>query len=171
MLDHRPIRARRPTLWSRFAMWCQHLERIREAGAFLFFLGVVFLVWCVLGLVVVALGIQNPGRPGQFIWHVLRCMGFYALMVWVGRNAMRRKLAALWAGAVLAVIAQGVLFAFQLFPDAFDTGGIYSGADPVLMLFFHLLFQMLAAVWLVAFVVALRAYYANASLFRRSDRD
>ena len=83
-LERKTIRAKRPTILFRAWLWCQRLDRIAEAGALMFFLGLGMFAWCSMGLVGLAVGFVEVERPVQFIWYVARFMAFYYLMVWLG---------------------------------------------------------------------------------------
>ena len=91
-------------------------------------------------------------------------------MVWLGLKTAHRKRWALWAGTGYSLFILLVVLGFLFLPIQYDAGGLYSKSDPQLRLVVHMLFLTLATIQLLAFVVALIAYYANLSAYQESLR-
>src|SRR5262249_6219249 len=61
------ILARPPSWWARFRLWCRRPERIRDAGAFMVFLGVACTLWSLFGILLLAVGGLRPQNPGTMM--------------------------------------------------------------------------------------------------------
>ncbi len=152
-----------------FRLWSRRPERIRDAGAFMVFLGVVCILWCLTGLVFLAAGLLRPPRLDRALAQMAAFIFvFYLPLVFIGLGTMARRRLWLWAGAMVAALE----FLMSLFclvgsnavSALADLGGLYS--DPHLRYAVFSLLGILMGVQLFGYCVALRAYYANRDAVR-----
>jgi hypothetical protein len=150
-------------------LWCRRPERIRDAGAYMAFLGIVGIVWEVFGLVGLAAGaVQTERREETAAWFVGLMVAFLPL-VWIGWATVARRLLAIWIGC-------GVSLAFVCFAVAIDQqeafgveltmGGLFSSPhvrSPIISILY-----IFSGLQFLAYLVALVAYYSNWNLMHWS---
>jgi hypothetical protein len=165
-LASEPIRARPPNFVSRTWLWCHRTERVRDAGAFMVFFGVVATIWCLSGVAFIASGLIHPLRPAsgivQLVVFIFAC---YLPLIWIGLGTMAKRRPWLWAGAVVAavdlVLSILCMVGSNPFSDLCDVGGLHS--DPNIRYPVFSLLGTLTMVQLVGYGIALLAYYSNRS--------
>jgi hypothetical protein len=168
-LDDEPILARPPGLATHFRLWSRRAERIRDAGAFMVFLGVVATLWCITGILLLAVGAMRPSDPATTMAALAAFIFVYYLpMIGIGLGTMARRRLWLWGGAVVSAVdvvcGMAVLIGSNPLSDQIrmeDLLGHPHARYPV----FSLL-TILLAVQLFGYCVALRAYYANRDAVR-----
>jgi eukaryotic-like serine/threonine-protein kinase len=175
LLDHAPIRAQRPMLRARFGLWCRQIERIRDAGSFMFFLSLVLFAWCAVCIVVLATGVLQTPDPRGLIIHCVRCGVYYIVMMWLARNALRRKAWALWTGAVLTLPAVAICIWAAVTPDwpeQLGLGDVYpnDATSRFVMAEFNALMALLFGWQLAIIIIGLVAYYANWERYREAKK-
>jgi tRNA A-37 threonylcarbamoyl transferase component Bud32 len=168
-LAEEPILARPPDLAARFALWCRRPERIRDAGAFMVFLGVVGIIWCFSGLAFVAGGPLRPQVVGDAVLQLIAFIFiFFMPLIWIGLGTMARRRLWLWVGAVVAAADLAVTVAAAVgsnpIADRMDVGGVYANPNARYAVFS--LLGILAALQVFGYCVALVAYYSNRNRFR-----
>jgi hypothetical protein len=168
-LADEPILARPPGWLARFRLWSRRPERIRDAGAFMVFLGVVFSLWCLGGIGSIAAGLVRPPRVGSAQGQLAAFIVlYYAPLVFIGRGTMARRRLWLWVGAVVAaldfLISLVCVVGSNAISDLHDVGGL--NADPHLRYPLFSLLGILMGVQLFGYCVAIRAYYANRDAVR-----
>jgi serine/threonine-protein kinase len=168
-LANEPILARPPGWLARFLLWSRRPERIRDAGAFTVFLGVVFILWSLAGLATVGGGALLPPDGGQQA--MFQMAMFVALccvpLVIVGLGTMARRRFWLWAGVVLAAFFLAICMICLVSNSPIeitDMGGLYR--DPYARIPMFQLLAVLAAVQCFGYCVAIRAYHANRDAVR-----
>ncbi|HEY7425973.1 MAG TPA: serine/threonine-protein kinase [Gemmataceae bacterium] len=132
-LSGEAVEARPAGPLARARRWCVRPERVRAAGMFLFSFGLVFFLWCVGGLVSLALGLLNPPRPAAVVRYALFHIGlFYGPMMGTGWKVLGHNRLALWMGTLVAfafflrIFVFGVIWGDWLgHPQPIDTGGIF----------------------------------------------
>ncbi len=143
-------------------------------GTFMFFVSLVFFAWCVLSIICVVTGAYQPGDPGQLLTHCLRCLVYYTLLMWMGRSAIRRKVWALWGGALLSLAGLAIAFYCAImpdWPDQFGLRNVYpSDTNWLIMAEVNALFALLAAAQLGIVIIGLVAYYANLGRYWAATR-
>jgi hypothetical protein len=157
-LSGEPIRARPLGPVDRAWRWCRRPERIRDAGAFSLAVALLFGLWATVGLLTILTGLVPSERPlGSLLLVGLDGLAFVTFTV-VGRGALAKRLAALWAGLVAGLLNLALVVAL-LFGAPFDGGGWLK--DPVLRTGLLSLFALLATMIVAFYVMALAAYNAN----------
>ena len=92
--------------------------------------------------------------------------GFYLPLAWAGFGILARKLWALWVGAGVMLLELSCTLAWFFHYEAFDFGGIYPDpAGKIPLLYLILTYESLQV---LAFAIALRAYYSNRNVMRWS---
>jgi hypothetical protein len=158
-LDGAPIRARPVGPGERLLRWCSRPERVRDAGAVMVVVAVVFGLWSLLGLAVLALAPQSAERPGGALGVVgLDCLGFL-LCLGIGRGTLSGRPGMLWAGLLAGLVVLAFVVACLL-GLPFDGGGWLK--DPAVRVPVFSLFGMVAGVVVLAYIVALAASHVNA---------
>jgi hypothetical protein len=194
-LAGRPTEARPAGVVSRAALWCRRPERVRDAGAFMVFLGLVFTAWCVSSLILralgvltvheavstntvsvywlrilLALGVLDADKPWAFVRWLLICIGVvYLPMAWLGWKIIQRRLAALWAGLFVTTASLAALVMLQITgtTPADDVSQRYEASR----LAGESLLVILAGIQAFACATALVAYYSNRRAIRWSVAD
>src|SRR5262249_310581 len=122
------VRARPANLLARAWLWCHRPNRVREAGVLATFLATFFLVYELLGFLGLALGRMPAARHGEAEWYLAMNILFVSLpTLLIGLGTLRKKLIALWAGAVqsvLHVVVSRALGWQDIFGFEFDYGGM-----------------------------------------------
>jgi hypothetical protein len=167
-LDGRPIIARPISVLASAWLWCHRPERVFEAGVFSVVLGVVFLFWSALGIVLLASNVYHAERPRHAILYLGGFMGLvYLPMVLSGVGTLARKLFSLWLGGGISLF--GVIFSLgMIFRDplgfTFDLGGVQVSFEIRVMTFS--LIGVICLVGLLLHLAALVAYSSNRELMR-----
>ncbi len=163
-----PILARPPALIARFWLWCRRPMRIQQAGAFMMFLGVVFILWNLIGLILVGSGIHHVRDPAGAIITQIGTTVICLPMVGIGVGSMARRRLWLWVGAVTATGYFALVIIGIVGPSfsitMLNVGGQYDQSDaryPVFTLLFLLL-----GVQFFNYIVALVAYHSNPNSVR-----
>ena len=126
------------------------------------FLGLVFAVWCLCGLVFFALGILRTPKAAPFLQHLVIAVSvFYVPMVVLGRKMIQRRLYALWGGFLLTLVGLTMELA-NVFGLTISEGidSLHREGDAA-RLVIDMLLTILTSIQLFACVTALVAYYAN----------
>jgi serine/threonine-protein kinase len=119
-LADEPILARPPGLLTRFRLWCHRPERVRDAGAFMVFIGVVCVLWCLSGIAFLAGGALRPRDPlSTGLALLLFIFVFYLPLIGIGLGTMARRRFFLWLGALVSAV------------DVIFAGGAMLGSNPV----------------------------------------
>ena len=169
-LNAEPIQARAANWGIRAWLWSCRLERIRDAGAFMVFLGVVLTAWCLCGLVLLTLDKLRPEQPAHLVRYLLGAItGFYLPMILIGSRTIARRLWALWAGALLSLVIVALFIAYFA-GYRIDMGGVYNELDPAMDLAVNTMLLILFAIQFGTYFLALVAYYANRGSLRWSRR-
>jgi hypothetical protein len=168
-LNEEPILARPPGLVARFALWCRRPERIRDAGAFMVFIGTVCIIWALCGLTFLAAGLLGPRDERAAALQLTAFIFiFYLPLICIGLGTMARRQFWLWVGAVVAAldVVATVFGGVGSNPigDALDVGGVYDNPHARYPVFS--LLGILMAVQLFGYCVALVAYYSNRNRLR-----
>jgi hypothetical protein len=157
-LDGQPIRARPLGLAARAWRWGRRPERVRDVGVFTLAVAFLFGLWTLFGLLMLLTGLLPSERPLESLVVVgADAAGFFAFAL-IGRGAIARRLAALWAGLVVGFLGLALVMAFLL-GLPFDGGGWLT--DPAVRVAILSLFALLASMVVIGFLVALGAEYAN----------
>jgi len=163
-LRAQPILARPPGLAARFVLWCRRPERIRDAGAFMVFLGTVFVIWCLAGIACVGAGVLRTHDPtAAAVSLVAFILVFYLPLIGIGLGTMAGRRLWLWVGVAVSAVDLGVVICALVgsnpVSDLTGPGGLHErGNDHVAM--FSLL-GILMTVQLFGYCVALVACYSN----------
>lgn len=164
-LAGQPTQARPANIFSLALLWCRRPERVRDAGAFMTFLGLVLTLWCLWNLVLCAAGVLHFGPSSLFVgWVVLWISAVYVPMVWLGRKIIQRRLAALWAGLVVTLCFLVAVLSSQFYSTTI-VDEMYRRGESTRIAAESLLI-ILAGIQVFACVVALSAYYANRRAMR-----
>jgi serine/threonine-protein kinase len=163
-LGEEPILARPPGPAARFALWCRRPERIRDAGSFMIFLGVVGALWALSGIAVSAAGILVTPDPAQT--QLMMAASFLVLFVPLiasGLGTMARRRFWLWTGAAVSAaefaVALGTVIDYKPVSDVIAMNEIY--AYPATRLAVSALLGIFLGVQLFGHCVALVAYYSG----------
>jgi serine/threonine-protein kinase len=160
-LAGKPIEARPLGLLGRFARWCRQPERVRSAGQSMLLFAVVFFVFDVMGVILIALNQVVVERPQQLMAHNLRGLGIYFLPPLVSGFLTRwGSVFGLWGGLIFTIYCQ-LVFAVHcfLFPVA-DTGGLEE-SEPSYFLLINILIVFWAGILSVMQAIGLVAHYSN----------
>jgi serine/threonine-protein kinase len=163
-LGEEPILARPPGLPARFRLWCRRPERVRDAGAFMVFLGVVCILWALCGAALLAAGQLDVRDPvSGVLTLLLYIFGFYLPLIGIGLGTMARRRLFLWVGAAvsaldLAVCALVIVGANPI-SDALSMGGLYEDAQRRYPVF--TLVAILAGAQFFGYCIAMVAQHAN----------
>jgi hypothetical protein len=168
-LGDEPIRARPPGLVTRFRLWCRRPERVRDAGAFMVFLGVVLTLWCFSGVAFLAAGILRPDDTrAALVQMTAFVFAFYLPMAGVGLGTMARRRNWLWAGVAVSaidlVVAVCNMIGSNPVADLLDVGGLLK--EPHFRYPVFSLLAILMGFQLFGYCVALVAYHANRKILR-----
>jgi eukaryotic-like serine/threonine-protein kinase len=152
-----PIRARPDGPLDRIGRWCLRPERVANAGWSMIVLAVSLSAFAVATIAATALGLLRLERPRALYVHGLRCIfGVYLPMIWLGRNAIRRKPWAVWACLVFSILGLLVVLASMSGVELADLGGgPYS--DPTSRFPFESLVATLVGLQVLACSIALAA--------------
>jgi serine/threonine-protein kinase len=156
------VQARPASLLSQVWLWCRRPERIRDAGAYMAFLGIVGTVWEVFGLIALATGTLPTERTAETAaWFVGLIVAFLPF-VWIGWATIARRLPAIWIGCAvsLAFVCFAVVIDYQeVFGVELTMGGLMSTnhvRGPIISILY-----IFAGLQFFAYLVALLAYYSN----------
>jgi serine/threonine-protein kinase len=169
-LEGRPIVARPIGVLASVWLWCHRPERVPGAGIFSVALGVVFMIWSVLGIILMASNVHHVESPREAILYVGALLGLvYVPLILSGVGTIARKLVCLWLG--MGICSFGVLFSLvMIFRDplgfTFDFGGIQNSFEIRYITF--TLVGIISLVGSLLYVAALVAYYSNRELMRES---
>jgi tRNA A-37 threonylcarbamoyl transferase component Bud32 len=168
-LASEPIQARPPNLISRTWLWCHRPERIRDAGAFTVFLGIVCIIWCLSGIGFIAGGLLRPARPTAAIVQLTAFVFvIYLPLIWIGLGTMTKKRFFLCVGAAVAVLdlvnSIFCLIGSNMFSDLCDLGGMHN--DPNVRIPVFSLLGILVGVQFVGYSIALLASFSNRGTLR-----
>jgi tRNA A-37 threonylcarbamoyl transferase component Bud32 len=164
--ENEPILARPPGLAVRFWLWCHRPERVRDAGSFLTFLGVVLTLWALSGILYLSLGVMHIRDARAGMAHLSTVIAtVYLPLIVIGLGTLSRRGVRywLWIGAVVS--AALLLFCIMSIADLIsaqrlvDPGGLHdepTAGYPILTLL-----GMLAAVASFDYAVALLAHYSD----------
>jgi hypothetical protein len=172
-LDGRPIVARPIGVLASVWLWCHRPERVPGTGIFSVALGVIFIIWSALGIVLHASNAHHVERPRQAILYLGGLIGLvYVPLMLSGVGTIARKLACLWLG--MCISSFGVLFSLgMIFRDplglTFNFGGLENSFEIRSRTF--TLVGSISLFGLLLHVAALVAYYSNRELMRGSRVD
>ncbi len=167
-----PVHARPLGPIFRLWLWCHRPERVRDAGVVVVFISIMRILWAVcgfLGLLLLPRAVSV--RPVEAALLLLGVIGGLDLpLVWVGFGTMAKRLWALWVGALimlfeLSCVAAWLFDCYFTIVD-FDFGGLYHYAESRMPIAF--LIAVSESVQLLAFIMALLAYYSNRNVMRWS---
>ena len=170
-LQGRTVSARPVNVFSQFWLWCQRPERIRDAGTFEFFLGIVLSFWTLWGLVAFAIETSLPGmtddpgraaRRAQFhaalpMWIAWECV--WLTIVWIGWATRRLSRSATWCGLAMGSVCAILNFFVRSGTYELGMGDVFS--EPLLVLLFILALSMAGTN-----VLALVAHFSNPNAVR-----
>ncbi len=162
-----PVRARPVGLFSRLWLWCHRPERVRDAGVFALFVNSVFIAWALCGIVIILSWGYEPAIPRQAALHLFGVVCVFCLPAfWIGPATIARRLWALWAGVLILLFDLCFPVSRFLGFHEYDVGGLH--ADPAVRLPVWSLITIYEILQLLAYIVALRAYYVNRNVMRWS---
>jgi hypothetical protein len=160
-----PVKARPVNPLKRAWQWCQRTERIRDAGRFTVFTGILLLVWAMSGIAIVLSGVlPHTIRRGEAIAGTLGFSCVWALMIVIGRSILRNRLVMIWIGWFLALGFSINTLLTLVGVVRLELGGVYSSEPAFSPLF--TLFALLALTMLVVLSVALLAWHSNPHVVR-----
>jgi hypothetical protein len=152
------IRARPVGPLGRAWRWCRRPERIRDVGGLTLAVALVFGLWTALGVLALLTGLIPSERPlGSLLLVGLDAVAFFTFAL-VGRYAIAKRLAALWAGLVAGLLSLALVVALLL-GMPFDGGGWLK--DPLMRAAILSLFALLATTVVIGYIMALGAHYTN----------
>jgi hypothetical protein len=161
-LNDEPIHARPPGLLHRLGLWCRHADRVRDAGLYMMVNGIVMIIFCIIGVVLIEMGAMPVERPGALLVQAGCFIGaIYLPMVWFGWKTRQRKAYAIWTGTVLSFAFVLMYVLKYAFLPSYDSGGLENDSNPQLRLANDLLLFTVFGVQFAVYVVALVAYYSN----------
>jgi hypothetical protein len=169
-LGDEPILARPPGPAARFRLWCRRPERVRDAGAFMVFLGVVCTVWCLVSIAFVAAGlIVRPPDPAAALLSLAAFIFvFYLPLIGIGLGTMARRRPFLWAGAAVSAldlaVCVGTLAGARPFVGLMGGGGLAEHPHTRFAVF--TLLALLSVVQLFGYCAAMVACRANPGSLR-----
>jgi hypothetical protein len=138
--------------------WCRRPERIRDAGIYTLLMAPLFLMGALFGLVALTFGFEQPGTSyGCWVTVAVDCSFFLACLL-AGRSTLARKPAALWVGLLVALSGLGYMMACLL-GYWWDLSGMFT--NPMVRIFVFGNFVIMAVICVVAYLLALIAYYAS----------
>jgi hypothetical protein len=154
-----PIHGRRPGLLARMGRWCRAPERIRDAAVIGYYSGLLTVCVCSLGLLFGLAGVYSverwvPALGNLFAGTVIGCA-----MLWISWHTQARNRRVLWVGVFLPWPYP--LYTLAGITRTIDMGGLVNYQDrfPIVAQTGTILF--LAAMTILAYTLALVAYYAN----------
>ncbi len=168
-LNEEPILARPPGPVARFWLWCHRPERIRDAGAFMVFLGVVCVLWCLSGMAFVATGVLRPPNPVTALLSLMTfILVFYLPLVGIGLGTMARRRLFLWVGTAVSaldlLICIGTLIGANPSNDLTRVSGLNDDTQTRVAVF--TLLGIFMAAQFFGYCVALVAYHSNRNRLR-----
>jgi hypothetical protein len=168
-LNDEPILARPPNLIARFWLWCRRPERVRDAGAFMVFLGVVCVLWCLSGMAFIAAGLLHPPDTTAALLSLLTFIVlFYLPLIGIGLGTMARRRLFLWVGSAVSavdlLICIGALIGAKPSNDITKVRGLNEDTETRLAVF--TLLGIFMAAQFFGYCVALVAYHANRKSLR-----
>ena len=155
----RPIAARSPGLVAQLWDWCRCPDRIHDAGIIAVFQGIITAVTTVVGgllLLVGAFSVERWERVGEFF---LLAFALGCVLVGIGRLTLARHRLVLWAGLTVPFVYPLCLLAIVL--GMVDGGGLVNFQDRSMTLAQLVTIILLNTITVIAYVLALIAYYAN----------
>ena len=161
-----PVAARPLSLLPRFWLWCHRPQRVHDAGlATLYFVAALSL-WAAVSIVMLTFGWVAPARRYEAMLHLVSfTFTTYPFLCFIGLNVLRKRLAALWAGAVYMPLT--CLFSLAMLCGLpYTFGGLYGDRDTVVAVFS--LMSVLTGMGSFYYFVALLAFFANRNALRWS---
>jgi hypothetical protein len=159
VLCHEPIEARSPSLLTQAWDWCRRAERIRDAALVAIFQGSIAAVMSLSGLLLQMAGAYSVQRWGPTIGNHLLGIVVGCSIIWLGRLTSARHKLVLFAGCCLPVVYP--CFVLAIMTGNVDSGGLVTFQERSMILAQVVSIFLLHAITIIAYVLALIAYYAN----------
>ncbi|HEY7426244.1 MAG TPA: serine/threonine-protein kinase, partial [Gemmataceae bacterium] len=154
-----PIHGRRPRLLARLGRWCRAPERIRDAAVMGFFNGSLTVLGCSGGLL---FGLADAFPVDR--WIPVLAFSFIGIVLgwvnlWISWLTPARNPRVLWAGVFVPWLFP--LYQLACAAGTIDVGGLTNYQDRSILLAQTMTILFLNALTILAYILALVAYYAN----------
>lgn len=164
-LDGEAVLARASGLTSRLWRWCQHPQRISDAGRIGVFVAIMMLFWSLEGKLFTVLSLFGDSvRKGEALLGLLGfdCVWLTSLCLALG--TLKCRLSMIWGGFCLGVLLTVYTLMMLVGWAQPDLGGLYDHERPYSPI--YCLLSILALIMLSVYSIALVAYYSNPHVIR-----